>query len=352
MFKSKFIACLAVLCSIGVLAGCNPTGNGSSNSNGSGNANWSYTGIDQQNPWDKPVSSDAKKNLVQAFYDFTFSKVGLGIAKANGGIVTNATIAAAHDFTASKYVEFTRDNSAITITLGGSTSVDTVRRATVNAFKGLFTGSAKAPQMVENPSGSGAAVSGLKDGSLDIGYLSRELQASEQTDLASLQGFTGHFSIDAVVPIVNNSNNFLTNVTAEQLASVYGDETYLKQEYPNATPINTWGPLGGNASTAINKVTRDESSGTREAFMDKIGIPDAKDDPQLTKTGITQVPSNNDMVRSVSNDVNAIGYASLDSITTTSGVKKVNFEGVEATEETIGDGTYKMQRYFNIVAVF
>ena len=49
---------------------------------------------------------------------------------------------------------------------------------------------------------------------------------------------------------------------------------------------------------------------------------------------------------SVAQDPNAIGYISLGSLNDT--VKPVKIEGVEATEENIADGSYKISRPFNL----
>lgn len=97
-------------------------------------------------------------------------------------------------------------------------------------------------------------------------------------------------------------------------------------------------------ATVINVYTRDASSGTREAFEKSIGL----DEGTLTDKA-SEVSSNGDMATKVGLDVNGIGYASMTTQFEANGVKPLKFEGVEATIETVLDGSYKMQRPFNYV---
>jgi phosphate transport system substrate-binding protein len=95
--------------------------------------------------------------------------------------------------------------------------------------------------------------------------------------------------------------------------------------------------------------TRDTTSGTREGFMEKIDLASAKKDDSLLKETVQAVSSNGDMIQKLSADEYGIGYFSHDSITDASnlGVKVLNYEGTEATESNILDGTYKLSRTFN-----
>ncbi len=101
-----------------------------------------------------------------------------------------------------------------------------------------------------------------------------------------------------------------------------------------------------SAQTKINVYTRDGESGTREAFTEKLGISEAKNKNDLLVSGASQVTSNGDMMTKIKADTKGIGYASLDGITPTSGVKALKVEGVAPSEETVLDGTYKLQRNF------
>ena len=99
----------------------------------------------------------------------------------------------------------------------------------------------------------------------------------------------------------------------------------------------------------IKAYTRDTNSGTREGFMEKIGYKDgAKDDSKLNKR-VSGVASNGDMLANLEAQEYGIGYFSFDSKTDaeSKGIKLLNFEGVEPTEDSIVGGQYKLARNFN-----
>lgn len=99
----------------------------------------------------------------------------------------------------------------------------------------------------------------------------------------------------------------------------------------------------GKVNGKIVVYTRDSSSGTREAFEKGIGF-----EKELTKDA-TEVKSNDDMAAKVGQSVNGIGYTSLSTDFEKNNVKALQYEGVDATSETVLDGTYKLQRPFMYV---
>lgn len=102
---------------------------------------------------------------------------------------------------------------------------------------------------------------------------------------------------------------------------------------------------GGETKTAvINVYTRDASSGTREAFEGAIGLEEG----ELT-SNVSEVSSNGDMATKVGADENGIGYVSLTTNFEANNIKPLSFEGVAPSNETVLDGTYKMQRPFMYV---
>lgn len=95
----------------------------------------------------------------------------------------------------------------------------------------------------------------------------------------------------------------------------------------------------------VTLVTREEGSGTREAFSeilnitDKYGADAISDSAEVTNS--TSV-----MLQSIADDVNAIGYVSLGSLPKT--VKALSVDGVKITETNIKNGRYKIFRKFLI----
>ncbi len=97
----------------------------------------------------------------------------------------------------------------------------------------------------------------------------------------------------------------------------------------------------GDSSTTINVYTRDASSGTREAFEGAIDLEDL-----LTANAI-EVSGNGDMATKVGADVNSIGYVSLTTDFAANNITPLQFNGVDASLETVLDGSYEMQRPFS-----
>ena len=95
-------------------------------------------------------------------------------------------------------------------------------------------------------------------------------------------------------------------------------------------------------------VSREDGSGTRGAFIELVGLEeevDGQKEDMTTQEAIVQ-NSTNAVMQTVSQDSAAIGYISLGSLNDT--VKAVKIEGVEATEENIVNGSYKISRPFNL----
>lgn len=118
----------------------------------------------------------------------------------------------------------------------------------------------------------------------------------------------------------------------------------------SSTPASTEGTTTegttteDTTSTTIHVYTRDSSSGTREAFEDAIGLEEGA----LTSSA-SEVSSNGDMATRVGSDASGIGYTSLTTDFEANNIKPLSFEGVEASSETVLDGSYQMQRPFNYV---
>ena len=110
---------------------------------------------------------------------------------------------------------------------------------------------------------------------------------------------------------------------------------------------------GGNGFNEANNVTlysREAGSGTRECFFEGIGYGDVKKEDKWNRgVNVQSVSSNGDIMTKVGQDVNAIGYCSLDSLEDGTNIKGLQYDGVTASEETAVDGSYKLKRYFNYV---
>ena len=175
--------------------------------------------------------SDDKEQLVQAFLDFMQNSTeGMAIVKKNGGEVDESK-AKPWDELSKKYeAVLGKDNSAITITTCGSTSVEKTVKASLEAFSPM-AGNFK---FTMNQSGSGDAVPRVlgkeKDGPNkgDIGFASRAFKEDGSEDISKAME-SGQYCIDAVVEVVNKENTDVTSLTQAQLKSIFTGET-LKWE--------------------------------------------------------------------------------------------------------------------------
>ncbi len=204
------------------------------------------------------------------------------------------------------------------VALGGSTSVEKV----IGALSESFMAENSGVDVTYDPTGSGAGITGAGDGTLDIGLSSRALKAEEES--GGLTATT--FALDGIAVIVN-SENTVEDLTLEQIKGL-------------ATgTITNWSEIGGPDSPVV-LIGREAGSGTRDGFESIVDVKDAcAYEQELTSTGA--------VIAGVAANPNAFGYASLSAVDGT--VKAVTVEGVAASEATVLDGTYKIQRPFVFV---
>lgn len=106
---------------------------------------------------------------------------------------------------------------------------------------------------------------------------------------------------------------------------------------------------GTATSGSINVISREDGSGTRGAFVEIVGVEaevDGKKEDATVETAVI-AKTTNELLTSVAGDDRAIGYVSLGSVN--SNVKALKVDGVEATEENVQKGEYKIQRPFLLV---
>ena len=205
-----------------------------------------------------------------------------------------------------------------TVGTDGSTSMEKVIGALGEAFEGENDG----VTFTYNPTGSGTGITAVAEGRCDIGLSSRALKEEETN-----KGLTGKvLAYDGIAVIVNPENPIL-DMDVETIAKIYTGE------------IKNWSELGGNDGEIV-LIGREANSGTRDGFESITGTEDiCKYRQELTSTG--------DVITTVANNPNAIGYASVASVKDT--VKVISVNGVEPTDDTIKNGTYQIQRPFVLV---
>ena len=240
-----------------------------------------------------------------------------GALTACGGSSSSST--AASSSTASSASSAAASSEAAlsgTVSTGGSTSMNSVIEALSEGFAEV------APDVTVSydPTGSGAGITGAVEQTLDIGLASRALHDDETGVTATT------VALDGIAMVVNNENP-VSDLSIEQLAQIFTKE------------ITNWADVGGEDGEIV-VIGREAGSGTRDGFESIVGVEDAcVYDQELTATGA--------VISAVASNKLAIGYASLSAVGDT--VKTLTVEGVECSEATVLDGTYKVQRPFNFI---
>ena len=103
-----------------------------------------------------------------------------------------------------------------------------------------------------------------------------------------------------------------------------------------------------DASKTISVVTREEGSGTRDAFTEltDVLVKDGDNKTDNTTTSAVTINSTEAVITNVKDNDAAIGYISLGSLNDT--VKALKIGGVEATADNVKSGDYAVSRPFNI----
>ena len=203
------------------------------------------------------------------------------------------------------------------VATGGSTSMKNVIAALTEGFAEVQPD----VTVTYDPTGSGAGITGATDKTLDIGLSSRALKDDEKNDV---EGTT--VALDGIAIIVNKENA-VADLTVDQLKQMFTGE------------ITNWKDVGGEDGEIV-LIGREAGSGTRDGFESIVDVKDACLYAQeLTATGA--------VISAVEANALAIGYASLSAVGDT--VNAVTVEGVECSEDTVKDGTYKVQRPFVFV---
>ena len=214
------------------------------------------------------------------------------------------------------------DSAAVTGTVStdGSTSMEKV----IGALGESFMAANEGVEFTYNPTGSGAGITAAQEGRCDIGLSSRALKDEEKAGglKETVLAYDG-------IAIIVNPENPVNDLTLDQIAKLYTGE------------ITNWKDVGGNDAEVV-LIGREAASGTRDGFESITGTKDkCQYRQELTSTG--------DVITAVSQNPDAIGYASLASIKDS--VKALNVDGVTPSEATVKDGSYKVQRPFVLVTM-
>ncbi len=170
--------------------------------------------------------------------------------------------------------------------------------------------------------GSSAGIMAVQSDTASFGMSSRTLK-DEEKDLWSIE-----IARDGLAIIVNPDNS-IQGLTLDQVSDIY------------SAKITNWSQLGG-ADAKIHIITREDGSGTRDAFVKLV-----MGESSITPRAIVQ-DSNGAVRQLVADDPNAIGFISLGLVD--NDVKALELDGVAATRDNVTNGSYGLSRPFLFVA--
>lgn len=206
------------------------------------------------------------------------------------------------------------------IKISGSTSVGPVIEAEAHAFKDEM------PEVtVEvNQLGSSAGIKDAINGTAEIGLSSRDLKEREiEMGIKEMP-----VAFDGMAIVLSNENP-VKNLTMEQIKDIYTGK------------ITNWKEVGGE-DTPIVVVSREDGSGTRDAFQEIVGF----DSEGLSKEA--QISDGSGSIKTmVAGNKNAIGYISFSYVDDS--IHAASIDGVEPIAENVQNDTYKLARPFLLV---
>lgn len=206
------------------------------------------------------------------------------------------------------------------VTVSGSTSVGPLMEKEAERFKEENSGT----NVEINQIGSSAGIKDAINGTVEIGMSSRDLKEEEiASGLVEVKiAFDG-------MAVITSKNNKIESLTLRQIKDIYTGK------------ITNWKEVGGRDSQIV-VVSREDGSGTRDAFQEIVGYTSE----ELFKEAIIGDGSGNIKTTVAGND-HAIGFISFEYIDDS--VNAVKIDDISPTGENVKLGKYKLSRPFLLV---
>ncbi|MEG1410430.1 MAG: phosphate ABC transporter substrate-binding protein [Terrisporobacter sp.] len=222
-------------------------------------------------------------------------------------------------FTACRKSE-SNTSSGNSITVSGSTSVGPLMEKEAEKFKEANSG-----MKVEiNQLGSSAGIKDAINGTVQIGMSSRDIKEQEKAEkLTEVE-----IALDGIC-VIGNKTNVVKSLTIQQVKDIYTGK------------ITNWKEVGGKDG-AIVVVSREDGSGTRDAFQEIVGYTSE----ELTKEA--QISDGSGNIKStVKGNENSIGFISFEYIDDE--INAMQIDKVAPTSENVKNNSYKLSRPFILV---
>lgn len=242
-----------------------------------------------------------------------FKKVKMGV-----GLLLLLALLAACTNQGDAGAQGTNDRSS-TVAISGSTSVGPLAEKLAAKYK-----EKSAANIEINQIGSSAGITNAINGVSEIGMTSRDLKEEEKAK--GLNEVV--IAYDGIV-VVTHPTNKVKNLTIEQVKQIFTGE------------VTNWSDLGG-ADMEIVVVSREDGSGSRDAFQEIVGYRSG----ELIRNAII-ASGNGNIKTTVANNKHAVGFISFEYIDHT--ISTIDIAGVEATAENVLQQKYSLSRPFLFV---
>lgn len=217
------------------------------------------------------------------------------------------------------------------IVITGSSSASELVKALGKEFKEEYKDKYPELEFTVTEEDSGSAIDAVRSGKADIGLMSRAVTDEEK----SLADDVEVFAMDGIA-VIANKNCDIKNLTVSQAKKIFSGQ------------IINWSDVGGK-NAEIHVYSREESSGTRNEFLNLLGLNSIFDTTKEKKlTDRAKIyNSSGEVKKAVAGDKNGIGYISMTALDKT--VKDIAVDDVSINAQSIGDENYKLVRNLSFV---
>ncbi|GAA0085458.1 phosphate ABC transporter substrate-binding protein [Clostridium sp. CTA-7] len=208
-----------------------------------------------------------------------------------------------------------------TISISGSTSVGPLMEKLAEKYES----DNKNISIEINQVGSSAGIKDTINGVSELGMSSRELKPEEAKEVkGTVIAYDG-------IAIITNKNNPIKNITLDEIKGIYTGK------------ITNWKEIEGGKDAPIVVASREEGSGTRDAFQEivKYKSEELRSDAMISN-------GNGGLKEMVAGNENAIGFVSFEYLDDK--VNIVNVEGIEPNADLVKSGQYKISRPFLVLS--
>jgi phosphate transport system substrate-binding protein len=233
-------------------------------------------------------------------------------------------------------------NLSGTLAVGGSDSLDPAVQIWLTSFRTLHPN----VNVKASAQGSESGFLCLLENTCTVGTMSREMSKAEVSAFEGKFGYAPTRVVVAVgaLAVFVHSSNPIPAITPEQLDAIYS----ISRKAGLKDPLTSWGQLGLGGDWASRRITpygRDEHSGTRSFFREKVLL---KGDfrPNVNAMGDSQ-----SLTEAVSLDATGIGYGSFNDANSLMKMVPIVQPGGQPaipTVDAILRGDYSLVRFFYV----